>query len=131
MTMEHPVIFYDGQCKVCNLAVGIVIRHDRKNKFRFSSLQSDEAEKALPGIRINKQYPESIVYRDGEKIYQNSSAVLHICRALGRGWQLLYIFMIIPAPVRDMVYRYIARNRYRWFGKNTSCPLIPRQARLS
>jgi predicted DCC family thiol-disulfide oxidoreductase YuxK len=130
MTGEQSVIFYDGQCKVCNLAVGFVIRRDRRNKFHFSSLQSDTAAEALPGIQINKQYPESIVYlRDG-KTYQHSGAVLQICKDLGRGWQILYVFMLVPAPIRDLVYRYIAQNRYRWFGRNSACPVIPPGSRL-
>jgi predicted DCC family thiol-disulfide oxidoreductase YuxK len=130
MTPEKAVIFYDGQCKLCNLAVGFVIRRDRTNRFRFSSLQSDTAAEALPGIQIDKQYPESIVYLRRGKIYQHSGAVLRICKDLGRGWQLLYVFIIVPAPLRDLVYRYIARNRYRWFGKNTACPFIPLESRL-
>jgi predicted DCC family thiol-disulfide oxidoreductase YuxK len=130
MTKEQQIIFYDGQCKVCNFAVGFVIRHDRKNKFRFSSLQSDAAINSLHGIRINKQNPESIVYREGEKIYQGSTAVLKILKRLGGGWKLLYSLVIIPAPLRDRVYNWFARNRYRWFGLNSTCPVIPRESRL-
>ena len=129
MTNDQAVIFYDGQCKVCNLAVGFVIRHDRTRKFRFSSLQSDTAAKALPEIHIDKQYPESIVYLERGNIYQHSTAVLRIFKQMGKGWQFLYIFILIPAPVRDLMYRLIARNRYKWFGKASSCPLIPLESR--
>ena len=130
MTSDHPVIFYDGQCKICNLAVGFVIRHDRKKRFRFSTLQSDAAIASLPGIRINKQYPESIVYREGEKIYQGSTAVLKILKRLGGVWKLFHVFIIVPAPIRDRIYHWFARNRYRWFGKSSACPLIPVESRL-
>lgn len=128
--MDNPVIFYDGQCKICNLAVGFVIRHDSKNKFRFSSLQSEAAIAFLPGIQVNKQNPESIVYRDGEKIYQGSTAILKILKQLGRGWQMLHVFIILPPAVRDSIYYWFARNRYRWFGMSSACPLIPRESRL-
>jgi predicted DCC family thiol-disulfide oxidoreductase YuxK len=130
MTNDQQIIFYDGQCRVCNLAVGFVIRHDRMRKFHFSSLQSDAASEVLPGIQINKQYPESIVYFRHGKIYQHSTAVLRICRDLGRGWQLLYLFIAIPAPARDLIYRLIARNRYKWFGKNSVCPIIPKESQI-
>lgn len=130
MQVDHPVIFYDGFCKLCNRAVKFVIKHDRSNRYRFAPLQSEVAANALRGICIHKQNPDSIVYLENEKIYQRSDAVLHVLKNLDGGWKLLYVFMIIPPFIRDSLYDIVARNRFRWFGRNENCSVVPREKSL-
>mgnify|MGYP000246459720 CR=1 FL=1 len=125
MSDQHPVIFFDGYCKLCNAAVQFVIRHDKADKFRFVSLQSHRAGVLLKRSQIDKQEYDSIVYRENGKIYQQSDAVLRICRQLGGGWRIFYVFMLIPRFLRDPIYRFVARNRYRWFGRRNECSLLP------
>jgi predicted DCC family thiol-disulfide oxidoreductase YuxK len=102
-----------------------VIKHDRANKFRFASLQSETAGNTLSEIYNHEQNTDSIVYCENEKIYQQSTAVLRILKKLGEGWQFFYVFIIVPPFIRDRAYTFIARNRYRWFGRNEECTIIP------
>lgn len=125
MPEPHPVIIYDGYCNLCNGAVSFVIRHDRKNIFRFASYQSEQGMSILSGVSIKKQNADSIVYVDDTKIYLRSTAVFRILKKLGRGWQLLYVLIIIPPFIRDPLYDLLAKNRYRWFGRRNHCPILP------
>ncbi len=120
-----PVILYDGHCNLCNGAVNFVIKRDRENIFRFASLQSEVGQSMLSGFSGIKQNIDSIVYREDKNTYLKSTAVLRSLRKLGRGWQLLYIFIIFPPFVRDPVYDLIARHRKSWFGRSDQCMLIP------
>jgi predicted DCC family thiol-disulfide oxidoreductase YuxK len=124
MKQERPVIFFDGGCKLCNGSVAFVLKHDRKGRFLFATLQSAAGQAVLSQIRDNKQSRDSIVYLENEKIYLRSTAILKILKRLGGWWKFLYVFMLIPAFLRNAVYDIIARNRHRWFGR-TGCILIP------
>ena len=125
MPVNQSVIFFDGHCKLCHRAVRFVIKHDKTKKFRFAPLQSDSARNALSGIQMYKQNPDSIVYLENKKIYQHSTATLRVMKNLGRGWQLLYAFIIIPPFIRDWFYMLISRNRTRWFGRYEHCSIVP------
>lgn len=125
MQVNHPIIIYDGYCNLCNGAVNFVIKHDRKSKFRFASLQSEQGMSILSGHSINKQNTDSIVYVDEKGIYLRSTAVFRILKKLGGGWQLLYAFIIIPPCLRDPLYDLVARHRHRWFGRKDHCPILP------
>jgi predicted DCC family thiol-disulfide oxidoreductase YuxK len=126
MFQKHPehIIFFDGVCNLCNSSVNFVIRHDKRNRFHFASLQWDVARELL-----SENYPEgddfqTILYYDKGKIFEKSTAVLRIARQLGFQWKFAYSFIIIPKFIRDAVYMYISRNRYKWFGKRDKC-MIP------
>jgi predicted DCC family thiol-disulfide oxidoreductase YuxK len=125
MAEFHPLILYDGHCNLCNGAVNFVIKRDRKNIFRFASIQSEVGIDILSGVHVLKQSVDSIVYLEDKKTYLRSTAVLQILKRLGRGWQLLYVFIIIPAIVRDPLYDLIARKRKSWFGSTDHCPILP------
>lgn len=118
---EHPVIFFDGFCNLCNGAVQFVIKRDRKNLFRFASLQSDYAAVALKKFDIEPAQGDSFVLLANGKVYQRSTAALKVARKLSGLWPLLYGFIIVPRFIRDAIYNWIARNRYKWFGKQDSC----------
>jgi len=119
--MDYPIVFFDGLCNLCNRAVQFIITHDRAGKFRFASLQSAFAKEKLASYGIDNEQQQSIVLLDGIRVYEQSAAALHIARQLRQPWPLLYGFIFIPRFIRDGVYRYIARNRYRWFGRRMSC----------
>lgn len=115
------IIFFDGVCNLCNGAVQFIIARDYRNVFQFASLQSGFAkEKLAPYGIVPDQHQSIILLRDG-KVYQQSSAALRIAKNLSWLWPLLYGFIIIPPFIRDALYRFVANNRYRWFGKRESC----------
>lgn len=117
---EHPVILFDGECNLCNASVDLVMRNDSDALFRFASLQSDAARRILEPYGRDPDLLGSIILVD-DGVFRESDAVLRIARQMDGAWPLLYIFVVIPRFIRDPVYRWIARNRYRWFGKRDTC----------
>ncbi|WP_044642661.1 thiol-disulfide oxidoreductase DCC family protein [Risungbinella massiliensis] len=120
---DHAVILFDGVCNFCNQSVLFLIRHDSKGWFRFASLQSETARSLLQKEPHLLQV-DSIVLIEQEKIYTESTAILRICKQMDGWWKILYPFIFIPKMIRDPLYRWFARNRYRFFGKKESC-MIP------
>ncbi len=112
---------FDGICNLCNQSVQFVIEHDSKNQFRFASLQSDFGQDFLKKNKLEATQFDSIVFIEDDQFYTKSSAALKIAKYLDGITSWLTIFMIVPKPLRDIVYSFIAKNRYRWFGKNESC----------
>ena len=112
---------FDGICNLCNQSVQFVIEHDSKNQFRFASLQSDFGQDFLKKNKLEATQFDSIVFIEDDQFYTKSSAALKIAKYLDGLTSWLTIFMIVPKPLRDIVYSFIAKNRYRWFGKNESC----------
>lgn len=118
----ESIILFDGVCNLCQGSVHFIIRRDPQAHFKFASLQSDTARRLLRNWD-NNQAIESLIFIEKGRIYTGSTAALRICRKLHRGWKLLHIFIFLPRPLRDLLYRWIARNRYRWFGKTEQCML--------
>jgi predicted DCC family thiol-disulfide oxidoreductase YuxK len=120
--MNH-VILFDGVCNLCNWAVGFIIRRDPEGKFKFASLQSTYSRNFLDecGFQLT---PDFIIYIRNFKIYTKSTAVLMILRDLGGLWKMFYGFIIIPGYLRDLIYSFVAKKRYKLFGKRESC-MIP------
>lgn len=118
-----PVVLFDGVCNLCNGAVQFIVDRDPEGTFRFASLQSERAAALLreQGREPPAGDPESLVLIEGGRLYERSTAALRIARRLRGAWPLLYTFVVVPRFVRDAVYRLIARNRYRWFGKSAEC----------
>lgn len=127
---NHPIILFDGVCNLCNSSVQFVINHDKKNQFRFASLQSTIGEKLLVQHHLNTNNYNSFILIDEGKAYTRSTAALKVAQKLSSPWTLLYIFIIVPPFIRNAVYDLIARNRYKWFGKKDSC-MIPSPDLLS
>ncbi|MFI5453792.1 thiol-disulfide oxidoreductase DCC family protein [Pedobacter sp. UC225_61] len=117
----HPIIFFDGICNLCNGAVQFTIKRDHKNIFHFASLQSEYATEKIALFNIAPENLDSFILLENGKVYQRSTAALRVVRKLNGLWPLLYGFIIIPRFIRDAVYNYIAKNRYKWFGKQESC----------
>ncbi len=112
--MERSIILFDGVCNLCNTAVQFVIKHDAKDQFLFASLQSGEAKKMLTTHTLSTKEPTSFLLVENNKIYSRSTAALRVLRKLNGLWRFLYVFIIIPKFLRDGIYDFIAKNRYRW-----------------
>ncbi|MBL7997889.1 MAG: DUF393 domain-containing protein [Candidatus Kapabacteria bacterium] len=118
----HPVVFFDGVCNLCNSTVQYVIERDPDALFRFSSLQSPFAQRELGarGIVISDP-PESVLLLHHNHIYSESAAIITLLRLLGGWYRIATLLLIVPAFIRNPVYRWVARSRYRWFGVQESC----------
>ena len=121
---QHKIILFDGVCNLCNTSVKIVIRNDKKDCFRFAALQSDIGKDYITKFNIDSTETDSIILIDQEKVYVKSTAALYISKSLSGAYPLLFGFIIIPKFIRNWVYDFVARNRYRWYGKKESC-MIP------
>ncbi len=121
---DKKIILFDGVCNLCSGAVTFIIKRDKKNVFRFASLQSDLGKSLLEKFGIDPVKTDSIILISKGKAYIKSSAALHIARDLNGGYPLLTGFLIVPKFLRNGLYDFIAKNRYRWFGKKESC-MIP------
>ncbi|OLY91252.1 Predicted thiol-disulfide oxidoreductase YuxK, DCC family [Cnuella takakiae] len=117
---DHPIILFDGVCNLCNSTVQFVIRNDKNGVFRFASLQSESGKHLLAQTGL-KDDMGSVVLVESGRVYRYSTAALHIARRLDGAWPLLYGLMIVPPFIRNGVYRFIAKNRYRWFGQKQTC----------
>jgi predicted DCC family thiol-disulfide oxidoreductase YuxK len=124
MTNHHPILLFDGVCNLCDASVQQVIKADKKGIFRFASLQSEAAEALLKGSQLNPKELKSVILYHNGKFHTTSNAVLETTRLLGGAWSLMYVFKIVPRFIRDAVYGWVARNRYKWFGKKEEC-MIP------
>jgi predicted DCC family thiol-disulfide oxidoreductase YuxK len=116
-------ILFDGECNLCNASVNFIMKRDKKKKFEYQPIQSvKEGSIPAPALEIVKQL-NSILLLEGDKLYTQSTAILRVSKHLGGLVSLLYAFIIVPKFLRDAVYRFIARNRYKWFGKKEFCEL--------
>ena len=121
---DKSLILFDGVCNLCNSSVQFIIKRDKKDRFLFSSLQSDAGQQILLQNNRENLNLETILLIEDNQIYDKSTAILKIMRKLSGGYPLLYAFMIVPKFIRDFVYMRVANNRYKWFGKMDAC-LIP------
>lgn len=120
-----PVVLFDGVCHLCSAAAKFLIDRDPAGKLRFAALQSEAGARLLRehGATPPEGDPDSIVLLEDGRLYERSTAALRIARRLCWPWKLLYALVIVPRPLRDLIYRFVARNRYRWFGKQPECRL--------
>lgn len=118
------ILLFDGVCNLCNGLVLFIIKRDPAGKFKFASLQSETGQQWLTRIGLVKNEFESFIFIQDDKYYLKSTAALKMLRQLGGVWKLLYVFILVPRPIRDFFYDLIARSRYRIFGKRDVC-MIP------
>ena len=122
---DKKIILFDGVCNLCNGAVTFIIKYDKKDTFRFASLQSEIGKKLVSERGMDPEELDSIILIDpGVAYYQKSTAALEISRELSGGYSLLKNFLFIPEGLRDGIYNFVASNRYKWYGKKESC-MIP------
>ena len=117
----EPVIFFDGVCNLCNASVQFAIEHDSNNTFKFTALQGDYAKRVLPQFNLDTSKINSILLVENGKLYTKSSAALRVAKKLNGLLPLLFAFIIVPKFIRDWIYDIIAKNRYKWWGKQDSC----------
>ncbi|WP_298533851.1 thiol-disulfide oxidoreductase DCC family protein [uncultured Algibacter sp.] len=123
---DKKLILFDGVCNLCNNSVQYVIKHDKKNRFMFAPLQSETGQAIIKNFNIDTFKTDSILLYNPEKntIDYKSTAALKVASQLGFPTNTLSIFLIIPAFIRNWVYDFIAKNRYKWYGKKDAC-MIP------
>ncbi len=116
------IILFDGVCNLCEASIVYVIKHDKKDIFRFVALQSDLGQAILKHIGINPIHIDSVIlYEPGVAYYYKSSAVVEIAKGLSGIFTWFTLFQILPTVFRDYVYDYVATNRYKWYGKKEAC----------
>lgn len=126
---KHAVIIFDGLCNLCNNKINFVIRNDKKDYFRFTPLQSEIGKKQLAKHHIHQHNFNTFFLLENNKTYKQSTAALRIIKKLDGLWPILYVLIIIPAFMRNVIYNIIAKNRYKWWGKRDSCT-VPDGANL-
>jgi predicted DCC family thiol-disulfide oxidoreductase YuxK len=123
--ISNTIIIFDGYCNLCSSTVQFVIKEDKKKIFSFFPSESESAKLILTKYNLSEIKEKSIILYENGKIYLGSSAILRILMKLGGYYKTFaYLMFLIPKPIRDTVYSFIAKNRYKWFGKRDSC-LIP------
>ncbi len=125
------IILYDGVCNFCDGAVQYIIKYDTLDIFRFVSLQSELGQRILKHIGIQSDQIDSIVlYEPGVAYYFKSSAALEIAKNLKGIFTLATLFRFLPSGIRDLLYDYVAKNRYKWYGKKESCVVLTENSRF-
>ena len=123
------IIFFDGHCILCNRTVDFLLRKDRKQRLKYASLQSDLSRTFLLQINAQALKEDTVIFYHKGQLLVRSDAVLKIAGILGFPYSILIVFKIIPRGWRDHIYDYIARNRFSWFGRNSTCRMPDDQTR--
>jgi predicted DCC family thiol-disulfide oxidoreductase YuxK len=115
------IVVFDGVCVLCSGGVRFLLPRDRAGRFRFAAMQSETGRRLLAAHGIDPDDPVSFLLLEGGRAYTDSGAALRILVLLGGWWRLAGAFYAVPRPLRDAVYRFVARRRYRWFGQRDAC----------
>lgn len=124
LTPQDRVLLFDGVCNVCNASVQFILKHDPRGAVRFASLQSEVGQEILKWCDLPTSDFDTLVFFEEGRAHLRSSGALRIAGHLGWPWKIAKLALVLPAPLRDLGYRLIAHNRYRWFGKKDEC-MIP------
>ena len=116
-----PIIVFDAECILCSANAQFVLRHDRLRRFRLASMQKDVGAALYRRFGIDPADPESMIVVDGDRLLKDSDAVLAIYAGLGWPWKVFSMLRLVPRVLRDPAYRWLARNRYRFFGRRETC----------
>ncbi len=119
------IIVFDAQCLLCSGWVQFLLKHDKRRVFTFASIQSPSGVALLERAGLRADDLQTLLLVDGDKSYQHTAAILRVVHQLGWTWRLMWVGWLVPAPLRDAAYRFIARNRYRVFGRGEQC-FMPR-----
>lgn len=128
MTIQHPIILFDGQCGLCTRSVRFIAARDRAGTFRFAPLHGPTAARECARLGVTHPIPPNadpgtMILIESHRALTHSDAVLAIATRLTLPWRLFTVLRVFPRPLRDGVYRWVARNRYRWFGSSDRCPM--------
>jgi predicted DCC family thiol-disulfide oxidoreductase YuxK len=121
---DKPIILFDGVCNLCNGSVLFIIKRDSQSRLKFASLQSEYGSEQMKRFHLPLSSLNSVLLIKNGKLFQKSEAALEIARMLDGIWPGMYAFKIVPLFIRNFIYDWIAKNRYRWFGKKEAC-MIP------
>ncbi|MBN9081337.1 MAG: DUF393 domain-containing protein [Rhizobiales bacterium] len=122
---HEPIIVFDAHCVLCSTNAQFVLRHDRRRHFKLATLQGATGAGLYRRFGLNPDNPDSLIVVEGDRLRRDSDAILSICEGLGWPWRALTVLRFLPRAVRDPLYRLIARNRYRLFGRRETC-WVPR-----
>jgi predicted DCC family thiol-disulfide oxidoreductase YuxK len=126
---DGPILIFDGVCVLCSRSVQFVLRHDREKRYRFATTQSKSGRHIMMEHRLDPEQPLSVLLVEGAQGYTESDAILRVLASFGGIWKILALCMrALPRFLRDPVYRWIARHRYRWFGRRQECYLAQADA---
>ncbi len=122
MSTDTPILVFDGVCVLCSRSVQFVLRHDAKGQFRFATTQSETGARLMREHGLDPQHPLSVLLVENGHAWLESSAAIRVLLSFGGGWKLLGgLIWIIPRPLRNSIYRFVAGRRYDWFGKRAVC----------
>lgn len=122
---DKKIILFDGVCNLCDSTVQFIIKHDKKDVFRFVALQSDLGQEIIKYLGIDTSKTDSIIlYELGHAYYYKAEAAINIAKGLGGIYSLMGLFSVLPKSLSNSVYDYVAKNRYKWYGKKSEC-MIP------
>ena len=121
MEPVHPIIVFDAECVLCSANARFVLRHDRRGHFRLASMQGATGAALYRRFGIDPADPDSLIVVTGDEALRDSTAIFAIWSGLGWPWRALAAFRLVPSRLRDPLYRWVARNRYRLFGKRETC----------
>ncbi|MBN3584473.1 DUF393 domain-containing protein [Algoriphagus aestuarii] len=130
MSQKQSIIFFDGVCNLCNASIDFVIRHDTYDQFLVGALQDELSKSILSNYQVDPNYLDSLVLLEKGKIYYRSTAALKIAKKITGFAPLLYPLILLPTFLRDPIYDWIGKNRYRWFGKKSTCRLPTKEERM-
>ncbi|WP_342410491.1 thiol-disulfide oxidoreductase DCC family protein [Paenibacillus sp. FSL R10-2778] len=120
---DKSIVLIDGVCHLCQRVVRFIIPRDPDAKFLFAPLQNEIAAKLMKESGLQPGQLNTVILLENGVYYTESAAVLRIARKLRFPWPAAYVFILVPRPLRNALYRYVAKNRYRWFGRDEQCML--------
>lgn len=115
------VVIFDGTCVLCSSWVAFLLRHAERGRFRFGTAQSPAGRKLLRANGVDADSPATFLLLDAGQAYTESDAAIRMLRTLRGAWRAAVLAYVCPKTVRNAVYRWVARNRYRWFGRRQQC----------
>ena len=118
---KESILLFDGHCSLCNAAVDFVLKRNTKKKLLLASIQGPAGQRVLKMYQLPPSYLDTLVLVEQGQLYLGSTAALRVARLLRGGWPLFYALIIIPKGLRDRIYQWIGKNRYKWFGRRASC----------
>jgi predicted DCC family thiol-disulfide oxidoreductase YuxK len=126
-TKYKRLILFDGVCNWCNAWVNFAIAHDPDRRFKFGTLQSEPAQHILRDLQLSATDYQTFLLLERGRVYTRSTAALRVIRQLSWWWPLYYVGVLVPGPLRDLVYDFVARHRHQWMGRSDTCR-VPTQA---
>lgn len=121
----RPVVVFDGVCVLCNGWVRFLLRHDRQQRYRFAAMQTESGRVLLARHGLDPDDPASFLLVENGQAWKDTDAIVRVVASLGGLWRMVHALRVLPPPLRDRLYRVVARNRYRWFGRHDACLLPP------